>query len=84
MRRLHYKYRGEKKGLQILAGPGRKAKQGQEERSRNHVPTFFLGSVVYKEERKLRNMFAAKLHRDCTASKDRVALYLYGRQRTFT
>ena len=27
------------------AGPGRKAKQGQEEISRNHVPTFFLGSV---------------------------------------
>ena len=46
------KYRGEKKGLQILlsysqAGPGRKAKQGQEEISRNHVPTFFLGSVCY-------------------------------------
>ena len=43
-------YRGEKKSLQILlsysqAGPGRKAKQGQEEISRNHVPTFFLGSV---------------------------------------
>ena len=43
-------YRGEKKGLQMLlsysqAGPGRKAKQGQEEISRNHVPTFFLGSV---------------------------------------
>ena len=26
---------------------GRKAKQGQEEISRNHVPTFFLGSVHY-------------------------------------
>ena len=42
----------EKKGLQILlsysqAGPGRKAKQDQEEISRNHVPTFFLGSVLY-------------------------------------
>ena len=39
-----------KKSLQILlsysqAGPGRKTKQGQEEISRNHVPTFFLGSV---------------------------------------
>ena len=38
-------YRGEKKGLQILlsysrAGPGRKAKQGQEEISRNLVQTF--------------------------------------------
>ena len=43
-------YRGEKKGLQILlsysqAGPGRKAKQGQEQISHNHVPTFF--SVLY-------------------------------------
>ena len=43
-------YRGEKKGLQHLlsysqAGAGRKAKQGQEEISRNHVPTFILGSV---------------------------------------
>ena len=43
-------YRGENKGLQILLGysqarPGRKVKQGQEEISRNHVPTFFLGSV---------------------------------------
>ena len=43
-------YRGEKKGLQILlsysqAGTGRKAKQGQEQISRIHVPTFFLGSV---------------------------------------
>ena len=40
----------EKKGLQILlsysqAGPDSKAKQGQEEISRNHVPTFFLFSV---------------------------------------
>ena len=44
-------YMGEKKGLQILlsysqAGPGRKAKQVQEEISRNHVHTFFLGSVL--------------------------------------
>ena len=36
-------YRGEKKSLQILlsysqAGPGRKAKQDQEDISRNHVP----------------------------------------------
>ena len=43
-------YRDEKKGLQILlsysqAGPGRKAKQGQEEISRNHVQRLFLGSV---------------------------------------
>ena len=43
-------YRGEKKGLQIVlsysqAGPGRKAKLGQEEISHNHVPTFFLSSV---------------------------------------
>ena len=43
-------YREEKKGLQILlsysqAGPGRKAKQDQEEISRNHVPRLFLGSV---------------------------------------
>ena len=43
-------YKGEKIFLQILlsysqAGPGRKAKQGQEEISRNHVPTIFLGSV---------------------------------------
>ena len=41
---------GRKKGLQILlsysqAGPDSKAKQGQEEISRNHVPTFFLFSV---------------------------------------
>ena len=47
---LGWSYRGEKKGLQILlscsqAGPGRKAKQGQEEISRNHVQTFLLGSV---------------------------------------
>ena len=39
------KYRGELKGLQILlsyshAGPGRKAKQGQEEISRNQVQAF--------------------------------------------
>ena len=45
-----YVYRGREKSLQILisysqAGPGRKAKQGQEEISCNHVPTFFLGSV---------------------------------------
>ena len=46
-------FRVEKKVLQILlsyiqAGPGRKAKQGQKEISRNHVPTFFLGSdMVY-------------------------------------
>ena len=45
-------YRGEKKGLQILlsysqAWPGRKAKQGQEEVSRKHVPTMFLVSVVH-------------------------------------
>ena len=37
-------YRGEKKGLQIWlsysqAGPGKKAKQGQEEISRNHIQT---------------------------------------------
>ena len=37
-------------GLQILliysqAGPGRKAEHGQDEISRNHVQTFFLGSV---------------------------------------
>ena len=43
-------YRGEKKSVQILlsysqAGPGRKAKQDQEEISRNHVPRLFLGSV---------------------------------------
>ena len=43
-------YRGENTGLQILlsysqAGPGRKAKQGQEEISHNHVQTSFLGSV---------------------------------------
>ena len=43
---------GEKKGLQILpsysqAGPGREAKQGQEEISCNHVQTFFLGSVHF-------------------------------------
>ena len=44
-------YRGErKKGLQILlsysqAGDRQKTKQDQEEISRNHVPTFFLGSV---------------------------------------
>ena len=43
-------YGGEKKGFQALLSysqtvPGRKAKQGQEEISRNHVPTFFLGSV---------------------------------------
>ena len=42
---------GGEKGAQILlsysqAGPGRKTKQGQEEISRNHVPSFFLGSVV--------------------------------------
>ena len=48
---VQYKYRGEKKGLQILlsytqAGPGRKAKEGHEEISRNHVQTFFLGSVL--------------------------------------
>ena len=41
---------GREKSLQILlsysqAGPGRKVKQGQEEISRNHVPTFFLGSA---------------------------------------
>ena len=47
------KYRGEKKGLQILlsysqAGPGRKAKQSQEEiLSRNHVPTLFLGYIRF-------------------------------------
>ena len=45
---------GERKRLQILlsysqAGPARKAKQGQEEISRNHVPTFFLGSVHVKD-----------------------------------
>ena len=46
--------RGEKKGLQILlsysqAGPGRKAKQGREEISRNHVQTFFglCGKKLY-------------------------------------
>ena len=44
-------YRDEKKGLQILlsysqAGPARNAKHGQEEISRNHIQTFFLGSVV--------------------------------------
>ena len=43
-------YRGEKKGLQIvlsysLAGPGRKAKQGQEEISHNHIQSFF--SALY-------------------------------------
>ena len=43
-------YREEKKSLQILlsysqAGPGRKAKQGQEEISRNHVQRLFLGSA---------------------------------------
>ena len=43
--RLEEKYRGEPKGLQILlsysqAGPGRKAKQGQEEITRNHVQAF--------------------------------------------
>ena len=45
-----YLYGGEKKGLQILlsysqTGPGRKVTQGQEEISRNHVPTIFLGCV---------------------------------------
>ena len=40
--------------MQILvsysqAGPGRKAKQGQEEISRNHVQTFFLVSVCFAE-----------------------------------
>ena len=35
------------------AGPGRKARQGQEEISRNHVPTFFLGSVDSKLGEKL-------------------------------
>ena len=43
--------RDKKKGLQILlsfsqAGPGRKAKQGPEEISHNHMQTFFLGSVL--------------------------------------
>ena len=43
--------RGEKKCMQILlsnsqAGPGRKAKQGQEEISCNYGPTFFLVSSV--------------------------------------
>ena len=32
----------------LQAGPGRKAKQGQEEKSRNHVQTLFLGSVLPK------------------------------------
>ena len=45
-------YRDKKKGLQILlsysqAGPGIKAKQGQEEISRSHVQAFFLGSVFH-------------------------------------
>ena len=45
-----FKYRAEKKSLQILlsstqAGPGRKVKQEQEEISRNHVEAFNSGSV---------------------------------------
>ena len=48
--------RGELKGLQFLlsysqAGTVRKAKQGQDEISHNHVPTFFLGSVQRSEKR---------------------------------
>ena len=43
-------YKEEKKGLQILlsysqAGPGKKAKQGQEEISPNHVKAFSGDSV---------------------------------------
>ena len=41
------------------AGPNRKAKQGQEEISRNYVPTFFLGSIhsclFMKIELKVKN-----------------------------
>ena len=48
-------YSGEEKGLQIWlsysqAGPGRKAQQGQVEISRNHVQTFFLGSVFMVQD----------------------------------
>ena len=50
-------YREEKKGLQILlsysqAGPGRKAKQGQEEISRNHVQRLFSALYSTLEEAK--------------------------------
>ena len=42
---ITYMYRGELKGLEMLlsysqAGPGRKAKQGKEEISRNHIQAF--------------------------------------------
>ena len=62
-------YRGEKKGVQILlsysqAGPGRKAKQGQEEISRNHVQRLFLGSVDAKKNNELFSYFDRKVQTD--------------------
>ena len=61
-----YVYWGREKSLQILisysqAGPGRKAKQGQEEISCNHVPTFFSALYMKGDIERLENNYRDRL-----------------------
>ena len=65
-----------RKGLQIMlscsqAGPGRKAKQGQEEISIYHVPAFFLGSA-FRDGQNVRSIWPSlKLNELVSVCQDR-------------